>query len=487
MLEKLQLHPPRYGPEWGSGGVFGLRYHRGVLYYTLAFESRSYFIRDDAVREYDFSEVGPGPRSGGDTYNAVDAVDEKIYFGGWVHAPAVYKGGGRGRRVIDFRNKHSHLHEYDINEDRVRLLWKECIGHPENWAGEVSEVVYDPVNDRLLLARGDGHENLGVYSVGRGGGRATRLVGRPVLKGCLHLEQACFNAVEKGWGVNSLCFIDLVDGRVEFQEVRDYSRVSADKGGVWLPLPGPVASAYARVFSFVRGGVLTYSHGDGLCFTRLLDFSRSGYGPLRTQAREVGGGVLVAFNSYTHGIINPADDREEALGSAFNNLVGPSLLLYLTPPTVRVVAALGARVTGVEVVGTRVLLATNTSPNLMRYDSTPIDVGVRGFLAMDSGSVALGPPPPVSFAVKGGMVMNDVWGGVPLHGYKEPSLVLRLTKPNKLTVYDYDLSTPPGGAEASRVQLGEGRNVVDLSGYKRIVSFRLEDPDPGALIHVHLA
>ncbi|MEM0457738.1 MAG: DUF2139 domain-containing protein, partial [Sulfolobales archaeon] len=85
LIERIpKTFQPSYAPEWGSGGVFGLKYHRGVLYFTLAFEAESFFIERDYQQRYKYDLVGPQPVSGGDTYGAVEAVDEKIYFGGWV-------------------------------------------------------------------------------------------------------------------------------------------------------------------------------------------------------------------------------------------------------------------------------------------------------------------------------------------------------------------------------------------------------------------
>lgn len=135
VMDKLlpeYLYSPRYGPEWGSGGIFGLKYHRGVLYYTLAFEAIANFIHvsEGRVRRYRFEQVGPLPTSGGDTCNAVEAVDNTIYFGGWVHAPAIYRGREvRLGATISFRNKYSHVHAYDIEEDSITLLWKESMHH----------------------------------------------------------------------------------------------------------------------------------------------------------------------------------------------------------------------------------------------------------------------------------------------------------------------------------------------------------------------
>ena len=187
IIDELSSYPPRYGPEWGSGGIFGLKYNKGVLYYTVAFEAEAYFLSEDSERVYGFEHVGPEPTSGGDTYNASEVVDEFIYFGGWVHAPAVYEGKRDGKSTIAFYNKYSHVHVYDVDNDEVRLLWKETIGKRDQWAGEVSNIIYDPIGDRLLLSRLDGHENLGVYSLSRDGKELQRVSDVPSLLSLIHI------------------------------------------------------------------------------------------------------------------------------------------------------------------------------------------------------------------------------------------------------------------------------------------------------------
>ncbi len=113
----LEDHGPGLGPEWGSGGVYGLLLHRGFLYYTLSFEARARFLdlKSCSVVEYDYGLVGPAPRSGGDTYNASTSVDGVIYFGGWVHAPAAWSpgAGAGGGGTVSFVNKYSHVHSFD--------------------------------------------------------------------------------------------------------------------------------------------------------------------------------------------------------------------------------------------------------------------------------------------------------------------------------------------------------------------------------------
>lgn len=201
MLQGMRSYVSRrVSPEWGCGGVFGLTYTGRVLYYTLAFEAESFFHHGDcSITRYGFELIGKPPRSGGDTYNSATWVDDSTYFGGWLHAPASYRREGRGSGVVVFSNKYSHVHEYNAAERRVRLLWLEGGGDPRLWVGEVTDLLYNPVRDSLLMARGDGHMNLGVYEADRRRGGARRVSGTRVLHGAVYMDHACFT-IHGGWG-----------------------------------------------------------------------------------------------------------------------------------------------------------------------------------------------------------------------------------------------------------------------------------------------
>lgn len=473
IIGRLARMPPRKGPEWGSGGVYGLRYHEGVLYYTLAFEAEARFYRAEGTTKYRFEKVGHAPVSGGDTYNAVDVVDDEIVFGGWVHAPAVFHGReGRGGRIL-FYNKYSHVHAYSVAEDEVRLLWKEGAGMRDKWVGEVTDLIYDPLGDRILVARGDGHLRLGVYSIPRRGGEAEELSGRRALKGALHYDHACFDYMDSlSGGVRGVQCLDLVEGGWRTVPI-SYSSHSVDGAApTSSPLSGCAASLYGRYMHFIRGGLLAGNpvSDEPLWYYRLLDMGRSGYGPLRTTATPLGGGLLVAFNSYTHGLLYPTSREEEKLAAERNTIVAPSLLLYLTPPSLRVVAALGARITSIEAAGRWILLGTSTTANYGALDAAPLEAGWRDVVALPV-SIITAPPPPVYIRLPGWMINDTRWGGIPLTGYKRPRLVVWAKKGCRLDVASYDISLPPEEAETDRVYVGAGRGVVELEGYGPIVSF----------------
>jgi hypothetical protein len=475
-------YPPRRGPEWGSGGIFGLTHHRGVLFFDLAFEAEAHFIDGDDEIVYPFDLIGSGPRSGGDTYNAVEAVDDRIYFGGWVHSPAVYNGRRDAGGTISFRNKFSHLHEYDIKERKVKLLWSETVRHETEWAGEVSEVVYDPVGDRLILARADGHRNLGIFSADRKNGKVERISELPGLKGTHFLDYLCFD-VQHDWtkGMEAIQTLDVVTGKWSVAPL-DYSAMSVDGGQVLSPSPGCAMSAYSNLFFFVHGGVVVGDPVDSpgeMRFLRLFDF-KTPYAPTRTMAKSVVGGAMVAFNAYSHGA------RSQGSGPDSSPIAGPSVLLYITPPQARIVGAFGARITGFEKVGGELLVAASNEANLGFGDATPIDTGYRDLSVFNLGNL-LAASPPVTFHALGSQVGDGVWGGVPIDGYSNCSLTCDVSDGNRLTVNEYHFSLPVPSARQEAFELKSGRNSVDLTGFHGIVSFKLARKDPDSSHWVSLS
>lgn len=474
IIDHLSEHPPNYGPEWGSGGIFGLKYHRGILYYMLAFEAQGYFIDHNGIKKiYEFEKLGSKPVSGGDTYNAVCTVDDTIFFGGWVHAPAVYRGRSDKGSTIDFRNKYSHVHMYDINNNDVVLIWKESIHDPEKWVGEVSEILYDPYDQKLLLARADGHINLGVYELDPVDGKARKLLDEPALKGTLHLDYACFSIHYFPEGFQGIECIDLIEKKTVIEKI-DLNKYAIDNGEVLYPQVGPVSSLYGRVFAFVKGGVVIYDPVDReKYFIRLLDIPYSQLAPARTNTKIFGGGILVAYNMFVHSVVNPTSEFEIVAKRITNTIVSPTLLLYVAPPLVKIVGAFGARITSIEVIGEYILLAHNTMANTARYDASPHDQGVRGFTILNT-NIINNPPPSVTIAIPGWMIKEKVFGGIPLTGYKDPKLIIKTKKENKLTINEYVFTIPPMMTYSETISINSGRTTVSLNNYSGIVSFKFE-------------
>lgn len=137
--------------------------------------------------------------------------------------------------------------------------------------------------------------NLGLYQVDRKGGSYRQLSPKPALKGALLYDHACFDILES-WaqGASGVQCLDLVEGRVRYVHFGDVARRSVDGGELLRPLTGVVASAYGRLFLFVRGGAFIGNPIDEgteeVRFVRLFDFVKPGYSARRTMAKPIGGG-----------------------------------------------------------------------------------------------------------------------------------------------------------------------------------------------------
>ncbi|HHE75732.1 MAG TPA: DUF2139 domain-containing protein [Candidatus Aciduliprofundum boonei] len=487
ILGYLHTYPPRYAPEWGSGGIFGLKYYRRMLYYTLAFEGEAHFIKDNYERVYRFEKVGKTPVSGGDTYNAVETVDEYLYFGGWIHTPAIYEN-----KAINFKNKYSHVHVYNIENDSISLLWKDSIHHPTQWAGEVSDIIYDPYNDRLFICREDGDKNLGIYTLERKNGYATKLRDEPTLKGDI-LHDSIFFASGDNFltGVTKLLSLDLVDKKWDVFSVEHAKAVDGEE--IFMPSIGDVASLYNRFFVFTRGGILVGNphNEENFRFIRLLDFFNF-QAPMRTNVLYHNGGVLIPYNAHHDAVYQPRSIEDKIKSIFTNTISSPTLLLYVTPPMVKIVGVFGARITSIESLGDKILLATNTSPNVGAEDATPYDTGYRGFSIL-SQDIIHNSPPPVSFSIPLSTISmakkelgQNIFGGLPLYGYKEARMLLYASRSNELKVYEYDLSLPINEALEDRFEIRPGKNFIDLSSFVGIVSFSLSKEDLNGRIKIEL-
>jgi hypothetical protein len=240
------------------------------------------------------------------------------------------------------------------------------------------------------------------------------------------------------------------------------------------PQVGPLASLYSRVFAFVKGGLLIYDPYEGeKYFIRLLDIPYSQLGPLRVNAKILGGGVLVAYNMFVHSVIHPTNEFEAMAKKATNTIISPTLLLYITPPMIKIIGVFGARITSIEVVGDKILLAHNTMANTARLDASPYDQGVRGFTPI-SIDVINKEPPPVTITIPGWMIGDKTFGGIPLYGYHEPKLIIYSRKENKLNINEYYASIPPIKTDTTQYSIREGKNIIELNQFRGIVSFKPE-------------
>ncbi|MHC1628915.1 MAG: DUF2139 domain-containing protein [Candidatus Nezhaarchaeales archaeon] len=480
LYEKFYHRGVAYAPEYGEGGIYGLLFYKNRLFYTYALEAKFIVQKGGEIeKEYDFSEVGPAPRVGGDTYGAICPVDDKVYFGGWVHAPISYDAS---TRTVNFSNKYAHLHEIDVDSLETKLLWKETAGVSDAWTGEVSDIIYDPINDRLLVARGDGSYNLGVYAYDRATGQMTQLLTEGALRGVLYLDHAVFNT--GGTSFSGFQVINLHDGSTSTLAFDSTNFKIADDG----PTPsnaymGSMIVLRNRVYAFIKGGMvigdptgvvkseLEWSYYGR--FIRLFDnpSDKAIYAPWRHKALGVAGGALVAYTIFDRILY-----RDPAMFPT-------SILVFVDGQYARIVGALG-RVTGLATDGRYVYIGTNTGDNDYYFRSALEGLGVKDIIAVPIEDLLFRPPPPLMIKLTiSGVAAGNYYGGIPLLGYKEPKLFWYNASgaAYDIEIYEYDLQHNPadyGGPET--VSVNAGKNTIDLSGYKGIISIKTPADDTGA-------
>jgi hypothetical protein len=477
----LGLSRQRLAPEWGSGGVYSLAAPRWGVFYVLSFEglavSASCTEGERGIAVASIAELAglKGGRSvGGDTYNARTLVDSRVFFAGWAHfAGEEDLRSVAATRRLSFSSKYSYFAVWDGDEMEGWVAWMDGPGRGGEWPGEVSEILYNPVRDSLLLARGDGHFSLGVYEAPvprRKGSRVSAALvdGFRPLKGALGLDAACFSS-HRGWGGSpGLACYDAATLR------RFYSAESRGAVDGW-PLrhyrSGPVFHLGTYVYVAHRGGVTLFDPlGGGSPRTyRLLDFPGSTYGPLRVNAEPALGGYLVPF-THSAATIKGGDYPEEIYVEA-RRLSAPTLLVYFYHRGVRVAGVAGYRVTSLTSRGGLLAVAWNTEPNLERLDLTLSEHGEKGITILSLESLLESRPPPlrISYSPRPG----DAFGGLPLEGYLRVEAVLKGCPGGTLRVYYYDLASEAPEAEVYRVE-GGGALRISLDAGGGLASFLVE-------------
>ena len=435
----LSSRPPR-GRRWCRGGVTGLVQAGGTLYYMLGCEAEARFLdlADCGERVYRMEALGPGPWRGGDEYNAATAVDEMVYFAGWAAEAVLTPQGVEERRLV-------HVHSYNASSGAVALLWRsESRGH-------VTSLIYNPARDSVVASIGGGHERPGVYEVTRAG-EARQVSPVRVAPGAWAWGLLCYPHDDASGGKPGLTCLDPID----YRGVTTSSRGAEDSIDGHAHWGGPrAAAAYGeRLLVAGRGCLASYpdpGSGGPPRIYRLL--SGTGHEPV-PRAAVAGGSVYVAYRP---------------VGGS-----GASLVVELAPPTARIAAVMGYRVTSVSYAAGSLLVAWSSH-----------GAESRGVTAIPSWRLHGGEAAPATLRLR---LSTEPRGGVPLQGYRDPEAQIHVTKGNTLTIYAYDLSTEPGEAEATRYSVSSGLNTLSLRDYRgMIVSLRLSEPDPGAWARLILA
>jgi len=481
ILQTYKAEKP--SPEWGGGGIYGLHYHHGHIILTRAFEAETIVASTSCqIETYHYEQIGPPPRSGGDTYNAVTAVDNRIYFGGWVHAPADYRDG-----KLLFTNKYSHIHYYDTDNYEFKLIWRESIHHPTQWAGEVTDLEHNPLTGDLLVARGDGQQNIGAYILRKTsqGWRIQRLTKGTYLRVTTYNDKACY-IEDPRWTTRPFhlkCY-DLETYREEETITINPAEPADMLGPITYPRPGDITPLHTGVYLTAKG-LLAIINEETVKTIRLLDMGPAPYSPFRCNNLPILGGILAAYNTAVMTTITGTDEVPREIQEASKTPPLDTLLLHITPTSIRIIARLGLRATSLALVAGEIWIATNTLPNLERYDATKTDWSTKTITKLPPTLITNPQPPPITITLRGKDIQDKPFGGIPLEGYKTPKLTIKATKTNTLHITTY---TPQAETiDQDKTPIKPGKNTIPLTQYTPLITaMKLEKPDPKATIIIHL-
>jgi len=429
---------------------------------------------------YNYELVGLKPVVGGDTYGTAAWLEDKLFFGGWVIAPVIYN---RETNIISRREKYAHIHSFDPKTYKIDLVMKDSIHDDERWAGEVSDLVADDMNNLLWVCRGDGHEHLGLYIFN---GKSVRLFNDyPALKGTIYTD--CLITVAQNTKYehvqNYILLVNLRNfstKKISFSNFPTRLTSDIDNENImqssWC---GSIFVVANRVYfgtenSLIIGdptGVYRLSP-ENVAYMLFVNSNVQYVLGWRCKPCYIGSGALVP--------LNPFDNNTLTLRPT-----NPAVLLLLKENMAKIVLT-APFISAVDCDGTYVYVAVSDAPyetwiynpyriSRPRIIKLPIEKVLNGsspiHICLWSGNYD-----PAGYKKwDWGPQVNGVrgWiGGIPLMGYRNAEAVFILKKTNVLYVSEYDFNYHYG---VTKYHLSEGRNAVDLSSFKGFVALKFED------------
>jgi len=433
---------------------------------------------------YDYSPLGPEPRSAGDTHGAIETDGKVVYFGGWAEAPCMRDPK---TQTNDRSGKTAHLHMVDEDE-KVHLLWSkrwdERIDKYTEWYAEVTDLLWDPYRKVLWVARGDiamdAHPELrddGLYyydpstqelkpfRVNTGGGEYLRMYKIDTVENFLFANSEVGNTIymydfrEETW-TDVRTAVDLFDSTFTipsdvggFTKRVHHGRLYTWQSGVLFAFRGRGISPPFRAFPFFtcyHGGTLAYRVGG------------------RAQVLRVGKGLLVPISQAQS---LTADDHRN------------SLLLYLDSVSPKIVMTTGYT-SGLETDGRYVYIASG----LYNHEREIVyNTHTGSIYSIPVSDIIRAPLESVRLQVFSGSYttttgVNGYIGGIPTRGFHKKKLRIYTSVANTLTIMHYPL-TLLYGAEIQNVSLSAGWNWVDLSSFDDVLAFKLST---NATVHAYI-
>ncbi|QXJ33935.1 DUF2139 domain-containing protein [Saccharolobus shibatae] len=422
---------------------------------------------------YRYEKLGRPPRVAGDTHAALAWSKDLLFIGGWLKAPPGMIEVSQYERILkyqDMRMKYSHIHMiYD--DDKVEILWSRKWDDkipPNNWYGEVTDLLYDEHEDAVYFSRADGHAELGLWKVGVSTRDAEFLVkNRTVYKMEMKDDKiyaTIFNPIHTD--VSSIMVYNTLNGEYKFVESFDFPLENNKKIQI-RRVGGQIVQIQNKLIAFYGGALIHIDpQKDVYRLYPFLDVRN----PESERPTYIPG--FRAQKAYIMGIpvisANPAEDlRDMSSKTTFG------LLLRIDPVVPQIITESGA-IFGMAHDGEYLYVGASYANHTGVYTYR---AGDGGIFAISVSELFKKPWNPIriwihdgSYTPTGGI---DGWfGGIPLKGFTEKKIRVYTTKTTKMRIAEYSLFSK---VRDDTVTLNTGWNMIDLNNYYDIIAFKLDE------------
>ncbi|MBS7654842.1 DUF2139 domain-containing protein [Candidatus Bathyarchaeota archaeon] len=416
---------------------------------------------------YRYEKCGSEPRVGGDTHGAMEISRDRVFFGGWGEAPTYRNPDGQQFEAADRRGKFSHIHA--VNEDgSIELLWMKRWDEnikPHFWYAEVTDLLYDPRKDVLWAARGDVNwgGDQGLYMLDLDTNKMEMIFFGNTYKMVMLHDHILMNS----WHSNALFSYNPQTNQREI-----INSIPSFDGSTW-EIPTTFSGAAFRV-----GGLAYLVQGPAIiavndwrvgserkilalpffaCYKLEKQWTRPGARAQRS----------VSLNS---SVLLPVNSGE---AHADDSLSTPVLLRFDSP--VPQILTHVFYMSGMTFDGKHLYLyasCVNHEPILTWRTN-------RGAIFMLEPNAVLGRPlTGVRIGILDGtyrvtMGLNGWVGGIPIRGFINKRLRIRVPKEGSMHLAHYIIGSA-NYSEFENVNLKSGWNIIDLSNYDNLVSFRFD-------------
>lgn len=428
---------------------------------------------------YNYELVGPKPVLGGDTYGAAAWLEDKLFFGGWVLAPVIYD---RETNTISRQEKYAHVHSFNPKTYEINLIMKDSIHNKEEWAGEVSDLIADDMNNLLWICRGDGHKHLGLYTYD---GKTVNLFNDyPALKGTIYLDNLIAIAQNTKYEhvQDNILLVNLRDFSVKKILFSSFpTRLTSDVDNeniMWSSWCGSIFTLANRVCFGTENSLIfgdpVGAYGlspENIAYMLFVNSNVQYVLGWRCKPCYTGLGVLVP--------LNPFDNNTLTLRPT-----NPAILLLIKENMAKILMT-APFISAVDCDGSNIYIALSHAPyEAWKYN--PYRTSRPRIIKLPIEKVLSNSPPlhiclwsgnydPMGYKKwDWGPVANGVrgWiGGIPLMGYRKTEIIVKLRETNTLYVSEYDFNAHYG---ITKYYLNEGRNTLDLSSFKGFVALKFE-------------